>query len=231
MNPEVLQWLASDNGQVVHITVFMLLVVGGLGFPVPEDIPILLGGVAAANNIVSYQSIFLICYLGVMLGDQIMFFIGHRYGQRILSAGTKSPFFPSITEDKVNEVREGLRKRRLLYIFIARHLFPIRSVTFVVAGALHIPFVEFFIADAFAAFISVGVMVGLGALLGETLSAETITHLAKQAHYYIIGIVVLLALGYLMNKRIHAIFAKRNIEAHPTALQDKPTKDKLTRIK
>ncbi len=226
---DIIRWLASDNGFVVQITVFVLLILGGFGFPIPEDLPILLGGVAASKEIVSFHIIFLICYLGVMVGDQIMFFVGHHFGQRLLEAGTKSPFFPSITEDKVNEVREGLRKRRLLYIFIGRHLFPIRSVTFITAGALRIPFFEFFLADAIAAFVSVSLMIWLGTILGQSLTPEMISHVAKQAHYYVIGLVAIICLMYLLNRQIRRVFRKE--DTTKSTIVDLPSEGEASEIR
>ncbi|MCB0360339.1 MAG: DedA family protein, partial [Bdellovibrionales bacterium] len=186
---ELVSWLASDNGFVVHIAVFVLLVLGGLGFPIPEDIPLLLGGVAIQKGIAPLNTMFLVCYLGVMVGDQMMFFIGHRFGQRILDAGSKSAFFPSITEARIEEIREGLRKRRLFYIFIGRHLFPIRSATFISAGALRIPFLEFLAADALAALVSVSIMMSLGWWLGGKLTPEHIQVLAHEANVVVTVVV------------------------------------------
>lgn len=202
---DIVSWLSSDNGLYVHAGVFILLVLGGMGFPIPEDIPLLLGGVSVAKEIAPLETMFFTCYAGVILGDQIMFLIGHFYGSKLLSAGSKSRMFPGITEEKIEEIRDGLRKRRLLYIFIGRHLFPIRSATFVCAGALHIPFLEFFVADALAALVSCSIMVSLGYWLGGSLTPENVNHFVHQAHVYIIGIAVVCAafllLRYVLKKK------------------------------
>lgn len=209
MEAEIYKWLSTDNGFAVQIAIFILLILGGLGFPIPEDIPLLLGGVAAANRIAPLQNVFVICYVGVMAGDQIMFYIGHRFGHKLLNAGTRSSFFPLITEDKVNEIREGLRKRRLLYIFIGRHLFPIRSVTFITAGALRIPFWEFFAADALAALVSVTLMIGLGYWLGGTLTPETVEKLAHEANVVILVLVALVIGAYFTRRYLKKRSAKK----------------------
>jgi len=172
------------------------LVLGGLGFPIPEDVPLLFGGVAISKGLVHQNVMFVVCYAGVLIGDQIMFFIGHRYGNRMLQRGTRSRFLPMITEDRIQEVRDGLRRKRLLYIFIGRHLFPLRSVTFVTAGALRIPFLEFFVADAIAAFVSVCLMLFLGFWLGETLTPERIEHFSQEANTYIVITAILLIMGF-----------------------------------
>ena len=197
MNTDVfLTWIASDNGLVVHLGILALLLLGGLGFPIPEDVPILLAGVAASKEIVHLKLVWLTCYGGVLLADQIIYWIGYFFGRRLLDAGTRSPFFPSFTEEKVDEVREGLRKKRLAIIFIGRHLFPVRSVTFLTAGALRIPYLEFLLADAFAALISVTIVLALGYYLGATITPEVISHVLQQAHIYLAALVVLTAAWY-----------------------------------
>lgn len=201
MGQLILSWLGSDSAFTVQIAVIALLLLGGIGFPVPEDIPILLGGVAASKEIITPQMIFLTSYVGVLAADQIVFFIGFFFGKKLIAAGTKSKFFPQITEARVEEVREGLRKRRLLFIFMGRHLFPIRSVTFITAGALHVPWIEFFIADALAAFVSVSLMTALGYYLGSQITPEILHHIAHEARIYILVLATLIIIGLLIRQQ------------------------------
>jgi len=197
---EILSWLASDNGLRVHFAVFILLLLGGVGAPIPEDIPLLLAGVAGQKEIVSLHSIFITSYVGVLVADQFVYFIGYFFGQKLLNAGTKSSFFPAMTEEKVCEIREGLRKRRLFYIFLGRHLFPVRTVTFLTAGALRIPYLEFLISDAFAALVSVTIVVGLGYYLGGSITPEVLESLVKEIHYVIFGLLAFCILIFCIKK-------------------------------
>ena len=197
MHADLMTLLASDNGFYVHLGVFIMLFLGGLGFPIPEDLPVLLAGVAASQRIVTSQAIFLTCYVGVLIGDQIMYFVGYKFGHRLLNAGKRSRFFPSITDARINEIRDGLRRRRLTYIFLGRHLFPLRTVTFITAGAVRIPFVEFLAADALAACVSVMLMLGLGVFLGHKLTPERVEVIAHELHNIILGIVALLVILFV----------------------------------
>ncbi len=181
----MVDWLSVDNGFNVHVTVLSLLLLGGFGFPIPEDIPLILAGVATQKHLVSPQAIMITCYIGVLAADQIVFAFGYFFGQRVLKAGTSSPLLPTITEERVEIIREGLRKKRLTYIFIGRHLFPVRTATFLIAGALRIPFLEFLAADAIAALVSVSIVVAIGHVLGGQLTPEVISHLIHRSHYYI----------------------------------------------
>lgn len=173
-------WLASDNGFAVHAGVFILLLLGGFGFPIPEDIPVALAGVAASKGIVPIQTIYLVCYVGVIFADLILFFIGRWFGYRLLTAGTKSSFLPALTEARVEKTRAALHNNRLLCIFIGRHIFPVRTATFLSAGALKVPVLEFLIADAIAAFFSVSIIFGIGFYLGENMKPETLSFIVTE---------------------------------------------------
>lgn len=198
-------WLASENGLGLHITLFSMLLLGAFGFPIPEDIPLVLAGVASAQGLVSLKAIFLTCYVGVLLADQIIYLFGYCFGQRLLHAGARSPIFPAITEHRIDVIRHGLRKRRFIYILLGRHFFPLRTATFLVAGALRIPFLEFLIADALAALISVTLVVWLGYWLGGKLTPEVISHIVHQGNIYLavaIGIgVIAFVIGHTIKKR------------------------------
>ncbi len=198
MHNELLYWLASDNGLRVHIAIISLLLLGGFGFPMPEDIPLLLAGVAASQGIVRLDAAFLSCYVGVVVADQLVYFIGYFFGQKLVTAGVKSPLLPLVTPQKIEEVREGLRKRRLFYIFLGRHLFPLRTVTFMTAGALRIPYLEFLLTDAAAALISVSVVLLIGYALGGHLTPEITADLVKRSHIYIGVFVAVCCIGYLI---------------------------------
>jgi len=199
---EIITWLASESGFRVHLGVFCLLILGGLGFPIPEDIPLLFAGVAAQKEFVKPTSIFFTSYFGVLLADQIVFLIGYYFGPKLLEAGAKSNFFPSITDKRINKIRDGLRRRKLFYIFLGRHLFPLRTATFLTAGALRIPYLEFLLSDALAAFVSVSVVTSIGYLLGGKLTPELIGKIVKEFHFFLLIVVALCLIAYLLRRML-----------------------------
>ena len=206
MEQDLIFFFGEEQGLKVHLSIFVLLLLGGLGFPIPEDLPIIFGGIAASKNQVFFEAMLVTCYVGVLIGDQTMFFFGHFFGHKLVLAGKKSSIFPWITPEKVKRVRDGLRQRRLSYIFISRHLFPIRSVMFITAGALRIPFLEFFIADAIAALVSVTIMLCFGYFIGSQLTEQRIEHIIHSLHTYILlGVII-----FLMSYILHNKFRKKN---------------------
>lgn len=200
----------------MYTTIFIFLVLGGLGFPIPEELPILVGGMAGAKDS-SFAVMFLVCYLGALFGDNMMYFVGRFLGIKVLQAGVRSPIFPQITPRRVRKVRDGMRRNRLVFFLICRHLFFLRGATFVVSGSLRIPYFEFLIADGLAAVVSVSLFLSLGYFLGERLSPELITLIIRQANLILLGV---LAAGIVIFAILARITARNgeSIEAADTAV-------------
>ena len=59
MGQELFITVSQLDGLNIHLTVFALLLMGGMGFPIPEDIPILAGGIAGASGIVPLHTFLL----------------------------------------------------------------------------------------------------------------------------------------------------------------------------
>ncbi len=207
MLPDFASLIGSEDGIFLHWCIFISLILGGFGLPIPEDLPVLLAGIVIAKGAVPLSSMALVCYAGVIIADLMIYGIGYKLGPRLVSYGTHSPFLPSVTKERVEKIREGLRKRRFLCIFIGRHLFPIRSVTFLTAGALRIPFLEFLISDLLAGFISIGLMLSLGMYLGEQITPEMFNYVGDELHFLaiVVSLIVLLLALYFYYRRIRKI--------------------------
>ena len=90
--------------------------------------------------------------------------------------------------------------QHLLMIFVARHLFYLRTVTFLTCGAVKMRFARFLVADAIAAFISVPIMMSLGYFAAE--QAEDILNNARNITLWISAFAILIiAVLYFIHKR------------------------------
>jgi len=134
----------------------------------PEDIPLILGGVIANQGVVHLDTVFLVCYAGILIGDLIIYFIGRRYGPRLFA---KPKMQQRFTPERVARLKRRLEKRGFVAIFIARHLPYLRTITFLACGAVKMPLRRFFVADAAAALVSAPLMLALGFIFSEHYSA------------------------------------------------------------
>ena len=68
---------------IEHFTyagLFLVLMLCGLGLPVPEELPLLTGGFLVYRGITQFPTTLVISLVGVIAGDNSLFFLGRRFG-------------------------------------------------------------------------------------------------------------------------------------------------------
>lgn len=190
------EWLLIQDGYYMYVLLFLLLMGGAVGLPIPEDLVLILGGILAHRGNGSPQAIFITCYAGIVLGDMLIYFVGRSFGPALF----KTRWFRSkVSHSQIRQARLRLERRSLLMIFVARHLFYLRMVTFLTCGAVRMKFVRFLFADATAALISAPIMLGLGYMFSEQY--DQLVHLIDQARFWIIVVSLVLVAAYLLRRR------------------------------
>jgi membrane protein DedA with SNARE-associated domain len=205
---ELALWLSSFDALTIYGIGFAVIVVCGLGLPIPEDITLLTMGYmtylpmpdGTARPHASVVLAVIAGYAGVMIGDGIMFHLGAHYGLRL--AGRR-PFCWVITEQRVESARQFLVRHGPKVLFSARFMPGIRSVVFFTSGALGTPYRRFVIYDGLAALLSVPFFVVAGWYWGEDIHwvierARTVEH---GVLFAIIGVAVFMAAKALWARR------------------------------
>src|ERR1700722_7554400 len=72
-------------GQLGYLGIALILILGGLGLPIPEEAPIILAAVLTRNGKMYGPLALASCLIGVLLGDLIVYFLGFFYGEKVLS--------------------------------------------------------------------------------------------------------------------------------------------------
>jgi membrane protein DedA with SNARE-associated domain len=143
-----------------YLAAFMVLLICGLGVPIPEDITLVSGGVISGLGYANVHVMFVVCMAGVLIGDTFMFMLGRIFGSKVL----RIPLVAKIlTRERFEAVQQKFIKYGNWVMFVARFLPGLRSPTFLAAGLTRgVPFLRFLLLDGFAALISVPVWVYLG---------------------------------------------------------------------
>ena len=68
-----------------YAAVFALLVGAGVGLPVPEEATQIAAGVLAHQQVLELWKVMVLAWCGIVTGDSILFFLGRRHGERLLS--------------------------------------------------------------------------------------------------------------------------------------------------
>jgi membrane protein DedA with SNARE-associated domain len=189
-------FLSQFQGLSAYGLVLGLLLLCGIGAPVPEDITLIGAGILSAIGSMSIGGAIAAGFVGVMAGDSFMFYLGRLYGRRALTL----PIIRSIMTPKRIEMAERKVLRNSKFIcFTARFLPGLRSAVFLTSGMLGVKPGIFFVLDGSAAMISVPLWVIVGWWFGHNI--EDALGFAERIQVYLIFGVASLVLGYFLYRR------------------------------
>jgi membrane protein DedA with SNARE-associated domain len=191
----VKQWLivilSSTVGLAAYSLVFLILLAAGFGLPLPEDIPLVMGGVLAYRGQADLWMMIFVGYFGIVLGDSVMFALGRRFGRNV---GSKPPtgFFSRIATPAARARVEGLfKKHGEKIVMVARFLPGIRTVTYFTAGSVGMKYVRFIVYDSIAALASAPIFVVLGYRYGEDIES-LLTRIASGERNVMLGLLAII---------------------------------------
>jgi membrane protein DedA with SNARE-associated domain len=164
----LLTTLSQLQGATAYCAIVGLLLVCGLGVPVPEDITLISAGIlssAAVGSIKLWGAIGA-GFVGVLIGDAFLYNLGRIYGRKAFQL----PIIRTIMTPR----RIALAERKIIrnshfICFTARFLPGLRSAVFLTSGIMGVRPVVFYTLDGAAAMISVPVWVCVGHWVGENL--------------------------------------------------------------
>lgn len=149
-----------------YVGLFLVLALCGMGLPVPEDLALLTGGFLVHRGITQYPTTLAVSFIGVLAGDNSLFFIGRRFGARILHyLGFALPHILP----RIERLKSFMDRHGHMAIFYARFLAGVRAPVYLVAGSAGVAPRRFLIYDALGAVISVPIAVSIGYFFGDQI--------------------------------------------------------------
>ncbi len=209
------QLLEQTTGGAAYAVVFLVLMACGLGVPLPEDVSLILGGYLVHQGQAKLYAMMLTGYLGIIVGDSLIFFFGSRFGTKV---GRKPGGLIGriVTPEKRAKVQHLFARHGEKIIFIARFMPGVRSVTYFTAGSVHMKYWHFILFDGVAALVSAPVFVYLGKRFGGEL--EELINNVRRGQTRVLLVLAALVLAYvgfrIWRNRREAAEAK----AHPLEL-------------
>jgi membrane protein DedA with SNARE-associated domain len=189
-----------DSSHVTsYVLIALLLLSSGVGAPIPEDIPLLVGGWLCALEQAKLWLMLPLAWFFVLAGDSVLYFLGRRYGHHV-------PRLPGLsrvlTPQRIQRTEQFFQQHGGKTLFFVRFLAIVRASTWFVAGALRIPFWKFVAYDGVAALIFAPGLVLIGYMLGPR--SEEIGHIVRWAQLGLTALVfiaVLAAVAWHMLRR------------------------------
>ncbi len=110
-----------------------------VGFVVPGEIGVLLGGVLANQHRVSLAAVLALGISGAIIGDSIGYEVGRRFGERVLA---KVPD-RLLDEQRLRRAEESVRRLGGKAVFVGRFTTAARVLVPGLAGLARIPYARF----------------------------------------------------------------------------------------
>jgi len=171
----------------------MLLILGGIGFPFPEDTTLILCGFLISHEIVRAVPALAMVYSGILITDFSLYLVGKKYGKAVI---THKRFRRFLSPEKIARLEDKFRERGILVILFGRQLVGLRAQIFIVAGITGMPALRFLAVDSVTAILTIALMAGAGYMGGQSL--EIIKNdVTRVKHVAIFSLVIALAI-YLL---------------------------------
>lgn len=149
-----------------YIVPFSVLLLCGLGLPIPEEVTLIGSGLLVYQGRADFTTISIFCAVAILLGDSVPYLLGRRYG---------------LTALRIAWVRRILHPERFVIlerrfqdhgnwaIFTCRFLPGIRIPGYFTAGTLGMKYGRFILLDALGVLISVPISIFFGKLFGGSI--------------------------------------------------------------
>jgi membrane protein DedA with SNARE-associated domain len=181
-------------GHFTYPGVFVVLLVSGLGVPIPEELPIAIAAMMARWEVMRWQGALLACMGGALAGDVVLYWVGRHFGRRILRWPTVRRRV--LTPAREARIMEAYRRHGLKFLVVARLVMGLRSAAFLTAGLVRVPFLWFFLVDVVAVLVSVPLTFGVAYAVADSVAVAVAR--VRELQLWIAGAVLLIAAAWLV---------------------------------
>ncbi len=148
------------SGLVAHwgyLAVFVIVVLGNVGLPVPEETALLAAGYLVWRGDLRLSLVLTVGIVSAVVGDNLGYWIGRRWGQGAVERFRRLIGIPS---QRFESMRGVIVRWGPLGVFVARFIAGLRFLAGPLAGACGLHFTTFISANVLGAIVYVPVAVG-----------------------------------------------------------------------
>ena len=169
-----------------YLGVLLVLLLCGVGLPLPEDVPLLTGGWLCYKGLASVWIMILVGLVGVLSGDFLLFWLGRRFGHQITEHRL---FRRMVNPSRLVKAERLFERHGFKIVFFGRFLPGLRPMLWVACGVSRVPAWVFATTNGAAACISVPTLVLLGKWFGHSI------HKVQQDVRNVMHLILLIAVA------------------------------------
>lgn len=202
------EWLEPLFGRFGYLAPFTVLLLCGMGLPLPEEVSLIGSGVLLHQGEVEFLPIVIVCSVAILLGDSIPFWLGRRYGLAALRVRWVARV---VHPERFARLQRRFEDHGNWATFACRFLAGVRIPGYFLAGMMGMSYVRFLVLDLLGVLISVPVSIWLGRLFADQV--DTLQARMKNLHVLLAFLAVSLVLIIVI--RAQAKRAARNRQPPP----------------
>jgi membrane protein DedA with SNARE-associated domain len=183
-----------------YCAIFVAVILGNIGFPVPEETILALGGYMAQRGALRLDIVMTIGIVSAVTGDGIGYWLGRRYGRRAIERYGR---WVHITPARLDQVCALVARHGAWAVFCARFVAGLRFLAGPLAGATGLRPLAFAAGNVLGACLFVPIVVGLGYLFGRTFG-DDIERLVRRVDHVALGVALVLALVLVIARVVRA---------------------------
>lgn len=195
-----------------YLGIITVLVLGGLGLPVPEEAPIILAGVLSKRGQMEWPLALGASFLGVLAGDFVVYFLGYWHGERVLKWRLTRKF---LTREREAQIKGYFHRHGVKILILSRFAPGFRTAAYLTAGILRLPTLKLVATDSVAAGLSTSLMFAAGFFFTKWIE-QSLEHFKRYA-------IVLLAAsvgGFLLHRYVKARLRAGRVVGPPVSVTD-----------
>ncbi len=178
-------WFFVDINALIAQYGYATLVIGSVA---EGETITLLGGVAAHQGLLRFWLVVASVALGGMIGDQLLYLVGRRYGGQILRRFSRH-------QDKIRRAQRLIQRRPYLFVIGSRFMYGFRIIGPLLIGASHLPPKIFLPLNIFGAIVWALIFTTLGYAGGEVIGPWLHDLNQHLKHWIWLALAVAIALG------------------------------------
>jgi len=203
-----------DPGQLIghwgYIAIVVLVILGNMGVPLPEETVLLLAGYLVWQGELRLPIVLAIGILSAVVGDNIGYQLGRHYGQGAIE---RYATWVLGNPKRLESMRGFVTRYGSVGVFVARFLPGIRFMAGPLAGATGLEPLRFFLANVCGAALYVPLSVALGYAVGYGLGdyVHRLERAAGELARLVLTVAILGALVLMGWRATRAARARRGV--------------------
>jgi membrane protein DedA with SNARE-associated domain len=182
--------------QYGYIGIFLFLMLGIVGLPLPDEIMMTFLGYLTTTGQLNLFWTFISAFLGSVCGITLSYLLGLKLGLPFLKR-YGSRFF--ITPKRLQTSQRLFRKYGPALLFVSYFIPGVRHVTAYLSGISHIPYLRFALYAYLGAVFWCATFIGLGHVLGANW--ELLFVMLHKYGFLVLLLAIPLVLGWILYKR------------------------------